>query len=1037
MFGIFKSKKTYNFSKGFGYAEAKIRKSTKNKTVLADKLRILAKESFESYPLDALRVMSESNELVPQNTKVKWIGFKMYDLGEVRSGYEKLISLPKEAFVSESEHKKFNKIVEEFNYLELIEANINNTTVEEVKVETKSEVLNMMSYKTQDEWMKAAKKQILNFRTSKFQKFSKPSSKRIGIICDEPFLQYVKPAADFVYLTPDNYESVINCTNEEQDKIQKPLDMLMVVSTWLGIDSVWRGVSFIPKSENAYGYERTIALNCISLCKKNQIPVVFYNTEDSSHLEKFIEFASIADYVYTADASTVTTLNDICTDAKLVEYLPLGVNPLIHNPVGMRYTVEPNSVVYSGVWFAEKENKVKELTKIFNSVIATKLPLHIIDGAYGITDKKYNFPESFKKYIAGGAEYDDIVKICKTAPWSVVYNSVENNSRLVNSRSFELVASGCNILSNYNEELVNVLPSSFLVNRNTDIADFVKRTKPENLYERQLYGIRATMNNHTCFNRINHILVNAGIEDETQLPTILVIGDNTQHNEESFNRQTYEGKTFVDKDNLTVEMFSCHDAITWFDDNIYYGEFYLEDMMNAFRYTDADFVTKDCYYVQETKNKLTFSIGTEHDYVDEFKEKESTVFWRTSFDIRALLELGNEDKAYGINDIALSYKVLKGYSIDRANFIRNYETYVLANIRPSYLQYRTSVIIPIFNNGTYLLNYAFSSLLNSSSFKDMEIILVDDGSTEQNTISIINYLSKRYKNVRSFFFNDGGSGSASRPRNKGIELATGEYILFFDPDDQCAGDGYAKLIQATDDEDFDLVIGNNYVLGKERAETNNYKYLYDVYKSSDLILEEGIKESAIEFRTVRIQSMLIFTEFLKNSGITFKEGTIGEDTLFSWQILKLAKSVKLSNNFTHTYFSARENSATNTFTVDMFRKLSSIQQDKVKWLQDNDELEPYMEHKFETYAKNTILGRFEKVAEEDKDECELIVKEILSVFKPFYKGEDEVLMNFMGITKVQSQKIDPEIEIKPQSEQEISQKQVEKTPTLSRRKRRR
>ena len=164
MFRIFKSKKSFNLSKGLMNAEENIRKSTKDKSKLADKLRILAKDSFESYPHDALRIMSESNELVPQNTKVKWIGFKMYDLGEVRSSYEKLSSLPEDAFVSASEHKKFHKIAEEFNYLELIDAtNVDTSIKEDVKVETKPEIIKMMSYKTQEEWMKATKKQILNF----------------------------------------------------------------------------------------------------------------------------------------------------------------------------------------------------------------------------------------------------------------------------------------------------------------------------------------------------------------------------------------------------------------------------------------------------------------------------------------------------------------------------------------------------------------------------------------------------------------------------------------------------------------------------------------------------------------------------------------------------------------------------------------------------------------------------------------------------------------------------------------------------------
>ena len=46
-------------------------------------------------------------------------------------------------------------------------------------------------------------------------------------------------------------------------------------------------------------------------------------------------------------------------------------------------------------------------------------------------------------------EYDDIVKIHKTASWSIAYNPSVNGSRLVSSRTFELLASGCNILSNY------------------------------------------------------------------------------------------------------------------------------------------------------------------------------------------------------------------------------------------------------------------------------------------------------------------------------------------------------------------------------------------------------------------------------------------------------------------------------------------------------------------------------------------------------------------------------------------------------------
>ena len=66
----------------------------------------------------------------------------------------------------------------------------------------------------------------------------------------------------------------------------------------------------------------------------------------------------------------------------------------------------------------------------------------------------------------------------------------------------------------------------------------------------------------------------------------------------------------------------------------------------------------------------------------------------------------------------------------------------------------------------------------------MTVYLIDDGSTDENTIKIINKLANRYDNVKTFFFGDGGSGSAARPRNKGVEISTEPYITYLDPDNE-------------------------------------------------------------------------------------------------------------------------------------------------------------------------------------------------------------------------------------------------------------
>ncbi len=74
-----------------------------------------------------------------------------------------------------------------------------------------------------------------------------------------------------------------------------------------------------------------------------------------------------------------------------------------------------------------------------------------------------------------------------------------------------------------------------------------------------------------------------------------------------------------------------------------------------------------------------------------------------------------------------------------------------------------------------------------------DLVLVDDGSTDAETRELCTFFRKAYSNIRLFEFNDGGSGSASRPRNKGVELATAPLLSFLDPDNEISPGGYDTL----------------------------------------------------------------------------------------------------------------------------------------------------------------------------------------------------------------------------------------------------
>lgn len=89
-----------------------------------------------------------------------------------------------------------------------------------------------------------------------------------------------------------------------------------------------------------------------------------------------------------------------------------------------------------------------------------------------------------------------------------------------------------------------------------------------------------------------------------------------------------------------------------------------------------------------------------------------------------------------------------------------------------------SIIVPVYNTEPTYLNKCIRSIIDQS-YKTIEIIVVNDGSTNIDTINTLNRISK-YKQIRLVNTENGGVSAA---RNKGIELANGEYVVFIDSDD--------------------------------------------------------------------------------------------------------------------------------------------------------------------------------------------------------------------------------------------------------------
>ena len=205
-----------------------------------------------------------------------------------------------------------------------------------------------------------------------------------------------------------------------------------------------------------------------------------------------------------------------------------------------------------------------------------------------------------------------------------------------------------------------------------------------------------------------------------------------------------------------------------------------------------------------------------------------------------------------------------------------------------------SIIVPLFNMEKYMIN-SLEALVNQSTEKKYEIILINDGSTD-NTLDICNEYVKRYDNIRLFNIKNSGVSAA---RNLGIINAKGSHIMFCDGDDIYESNTIENIYQTIDENDPDLIIFNRKDIsdGKVIAE-------YSTHNSVKLILDN--KTYMEQFFSNGVHSFLVCNKvykriILEKNKIFFNEELkLSEDTLFNLEYIKSSKS--FCEDFRSTYF---------------------------------------------------------------------------------------------------------------------------------------
>ena len=188
-----------------------------------------------------------------------------------------------------------------------------------------------------------------------------------------------------------------------------------------------------------------------------------------------------------------------------------------------------------------------------------------------------------------------------------------------------------------------------------------------------------------------------------------------------------------------------------------------------------------------------------------------------------------------------------------------------------------SVIIPNYNAEKYIERCLESVL--SQSYKDVEVIVVDDGSTDESP-SIIRNFVERSDRIRAYFQ---PNQNASIARNKGIDVAVGDYLYFLDSDDLLYPDGLKSLINAAEENSADLVIGNMNEIDESDKIIEN-----DLYFDETLELDSYLEKLAV---LPAPPNKLYKASVIKDNRIVFGNVRIGQDTNFYLKYLACAQKV--------------------------------------------------------------------------------------------------------------------------------------------------
>lgn len=779
--------------------------------------------------------------------------------------------------------------------------------------------------------------------------FSTKLPLRAAVVTDEYMLNFYKDAfSEVTYVRPSAVDQVI----------AEGFDLLIYVTCWKGLhDEEWRGVKFREGPLEAL--EKLLAF-----ARENGRPTIFQSIEDPSNFDYFLPIARKFDHVFTSDTDCLEAYRrELGHDS--VHYGEYGANPQLNNPIGShRHTV--NKAFFAGSYPKRYQERVNDMHVMFDSILSTGENLTLVDRNFGNED--YAFPEPYGELSLEPMPHDVLQRVHKLFRWSLNFNSIKSSPTMCAMRIYELQAQGRGLLSNYARSVFNRFPEIRIIADHENLESYFTAEIPLSEHRTNEAQVRSVLTSRTAQDIALRMLDAAGVDPGVPrgTPRVALVANRV---DEQLRRevaaQSYPEVELIGDDADAEELLSREIRyIGRVDTEHSYGEHYVMDRINAFKYTNSDFVTQSSTLREERID------GPAHEFV-QHAEPGVTLHSvrRVGGDgVRDVLrgEIPAGAQGYSLPPFEAGPRLSPG-AADRVP--SGVETPVL------------SIIVPIYNAGTFLLTKCLPSIERNARAAEFEILLVDDGSTDGTTAQTCRDLAAQDPRIRAHCFETGGSGSASRPRNKGIEMARAPRLTFLDPDNEISDGGYDVLLELLDEaQAVDPEVG--FVSGYQ-AKVTQSTGTTGRHTQERLTIRPDLREHYFErgkFPVVSTQCAVMEKRLFDDGSLRFVERAAGQDTLFGWELMLAAQRGAFTAAAHLIYYAERDGSVTNTVDADYFRKKLIMEKAQVEVLTKYGLLESYRDHHFQNFFTNWYLLKLESMPVEGQDEARGLLRQIAELY---------------------------------------------------------